>query len=217
MAAMPDKRVSIYKPLPSSTHIRLLRRQPRDQAATASMLRLYLETYDLPSSPNFTALSYTWGPCVDNGDPSSDNNSDEFQVECKGQPCTVTENLYHFLDSCGQDYLWIDPLCINQEDLNERAIQVSLMGRIYISASIVIMWLGKDTSDLDKFVFLHERFLQEIDKRDIDFFTQSLWDLPFLQEMGIESTEQWREYWHITDSIIVDDFSTEPGLSKNMP
>jgi len=195
MAFVPDARVQIYEPLPSPTHIRLLRRLPEDKAAETPVPRLYLETYDLPSCPKFTALSYTWGPCVDDKDSSSYNNSEDFRVECNGQLCIVTENLYHFLDSCAQDYLWVDALCINQEDVNERATQVSFMGRIYISANIVIMWLGRDTSDLDKFVFLHERFLQEVDKRDIDIFTQSLWDLPFLREIGIESTEQWREYW----------------------
>jgi hypothetical protein len=69
------------------------------------------------------------------------------------------------------------------------------MGRIYTAADIVIMWLGNDTSDLEKFVFLHEKFLPEVDKTDIDPFTTSLWDLPFLEEIGIENTEQWREYW----------------------
>jgi hypothetical protein len=59
------------------------------------------------------------------------------------------------------------------------------------------MWLGKDTSDLEEFVFLHERFLPELDKRlrDIDSSTRSIWDLQFLREIGIESTARWREYW----------------------
>jgi hypothetical protein len=193
MAEVPGVRKSIYDPLPSSTYIRLLRRLPTDEAAIPSLLRLYLEIYDLPLAPEFTALSYTWGPCIYN----SNSSNEEFRVECNGQLLIVTENLFDFLESCGQDFLWIDALCINQEDLNERAIQVSMMGKIYAAANLVIMWLGKDTSDLEEFTFLHNRFLHEYDKSDISHSTQdvSLWDLPFLREIGIETKAQWREYW----------------------
>lgn len=37
---------------------------------------------------------------------------------------------------------WIDAICINQEDLNEKALQVSIMSQIYTNASTVIAWLG---------------------------------------------------------------------------
>lgn len=193
MAEVPDVRKSIYNPLPSSTYIRLLRRLPTDEAAIPSLLRLYLEDYDLPLAPEFTALSYTWGPCICNSNPSNE----EFRVECNGELLVVTENLFDFLECCRQDFLWIDALCINQKDLNERAAQVSMMGKIYAAANSVIMWLGKDTSDLEEFTFLHGRFLQEYDKSDINHSTQdvSLWDLPFLREIGVETKERWREYW----------------------
>ncbi|KAH7154310.1 heterokaryon incompatibility protein-domain-containing protein [Fusarium sp. MPI-SDFR-AT-0072] len=39
--------------------------------------------------------------------------------------------------------IWADALCINQADLDERAAQVNLMGRLYKSASIVLAWVGK--------------------------------------------------------------------------
>ncbi|KAJ4366792.1 hypothetical protein N0V83_007317 [Neocucurbitaria cava] len=40
--------------------------------------------------------------------------------------------------------MWIDALCINQNDLSERAAQVQLMGRIYKSAKIILAWIGQD-------------------------------------------------------------------------
>jgi hypothetical protein len=40
--------------------------------------------------------------------------------------------------------IWIDALCINQEDKQERQDQVGLMSRIYKGAQRVIVWLGKD-------------------------------------------------------------------------
>jgi hypothetical protein len=46
--------------------------------------------------------------------------------------------------------LWMDALCINQEDVIERNQQVYLMGSIYSQAREVLVWLGpeKDNSDL---------------------------------------------------------------------
>ncbi|UZP36922.1 hypothetical protein NXS19_004738 [Fusarium pseudograminearum] len=43
--------------------------------------------------------------------------------------------------------LWIDALCINQDDSNERGQQVQLMRDIYAQATQVIAWLGEGTRD----------------------------------------------------------------------
>ena len=42
--------------------------------------------------------------------------------------------------------LWIDTICINQDDLKERSAQVQLMGEIYKRASRVLIWLGEEDS-----------------------------------------------------------------------
>jgi hypothetical protein len=39
--------------------------------------------------------------------------------------------------------MWIDQLCINQEDTPERNDQVSIMGKIYRGAAQVIIWLDQ--------------------------------------------------------------------------
>ena len=40
--------------------------------------------------------------------------------------------------------LWIDQICINQTDLQERSEQVRIMRQIYSKAQLVILWLGED-------------------------------------------------------------------------
>ena len=40
------------------------------------------------------------------------------------------------------NYIWIDAICINQQDLSERGVQVSIMGDIYRGAQNVLVWLG---------------------------------------------------------------------------
>jgi hypothetical protein len=47
----------------------------------------------------------------------------------------------------GETYFWIDPLCINQDDYQERSQQVQIMGDIFQEASIVIAWLGSASED----------------------------------------------------------------------
>ena len=41
-------------------------------------------------------------------------------------------------------YIWIDAICINQADLEERSQQVKLMGVVYRMAKRVLVWLGHE-------------------------------------------------------------------------
>ena len=62
-----------------------------------------------------------------------------------GACLAVTENLEqllpHVLRHCSTGYLWIDQICINQEDISERNHQVELMGDIYGGCKQVLVWL----------------------------------------------------------------------------
>lgn len=50
--------------------------------------------------------------------------------------------LKHFRKCHKQQYLWVDAICLNQEDEMEKAVQVGLMGEIYSQAKKVHIWLG---------------------------------------------------------------------------
>jgi hypothetical protein len=88
------------------------------------------------NQPEYEALSYTWG------DPK-----DSQHIWLGGFPCKVTRNLEAGLRHLRHQHvvrtLWVDVLCINQEDLDERAWQVHKMRLIYQSAHHVISWLGE--------------------------------------------------------------------------
>jgi len=66
---------------------------------------------------------------------------------------SVRKNLYDALTHMRSDtesrVLWIDALCIDQSDGQERNHQVQLMGDIYHSARQVIVWLGVAAEDSD--------------------------------------------------------------------
>jgi hypothetical protein len=45
--------------------------------------------------------------------------------------------------------LWVDAVCINQNDLAERKAQVLVMGDIYTMAQTTLSWLGEASDDSD--------------------------------------------------------------------
>lgn len=94
----------------------------------------------------YRALSYTWG-----------SGPAQHKVLLNGQRFWVTDNLYDFLRihtkgerSEDRELLWIDAICINQQDAIEKSQQVQIMGVIYKSADSVIVWLCKSHDPLSK-------------------------------------------------------------------
>ncbi|QBZ54130.1 hypothetical protein PoMZ_09822 [Pyricularia oryzae] len=99
--------------------------------------------------PKFEALSYMWGPCGD--------QNDQFHIMFKGSRFQVRPNLLDALRHLRKEmaaavsefskkdnprFFWIDAICINQADIEERGRQVRIMKRIYFKASTVVVWLG---------------------------------------------------------------------------
>ena len=89
----------------------------------------------------YNALSYVWG-----------SPERTHKIICNDQQMAVTANLYLMLsrlredygDEKGQCYLWIDALCINQDDTKEKTAQVQRMSSIYKEAKEVMVWLGEE-------------------------------------------------------------------------
>ncbi|EEU34771.1 uncharacterized protein NECHADRAFT_82369 [Fusarium vanettenii 77-13-4] len=96
-----------------------------------------LRRVTLSKSLKFEALSYEWKQA--HGSTS---------ITCNGSPRPVTSNLALALRalrfSSRPRVLWVDAICINQEDPGEKAKQIPLMREIYASATSVLTWLGPD-------------------------------------------------------------------------
>ena len=116
------------------THFRLLKLIDGD--GHDNLLLIDLATFPLDAPPEYYALSYTWG-----------NDEPQWSILVNAVVFRVTRNLNSFLKhvaapryrSC---LVFIDAICINQTDVQEKEAQIGLMGRIYSSASKVIAWLG---------------------------------------------------------------------------
>jgi hypothetical protein len=123
-----------------STNIRVIEILDDDTEDSRGPICCKFHRISLDDSPDYTALSYTWG--------SLDNTR---TIELNGKPFTVRENLWEFLDEArrrGQvrpHRFWIDAICINQSRISKRNHQVSIMGAIYSHAAHVLVWLGAKT------------------------------------------------------------------------
>jgi len=67
------------------------------------------------------------------------------RIYIAGRVFRVGKNLHaalKYLRSSGSRTVWVDAICINQEDEAEKMQQIRKMGRIYGQASTVLVWLG---------------------------------------------------------------------------
>lgn len=134
-----------FQPLDSANDtIRLLILLPTSvtEGVDANEICCELEHNTLASKPKFEALSYTWG------DEPADN-----PIRVNGQQVLVRKNLHDALRNFRQSSpraLWVDTLCINLADTEERSYQVSLMPYIYSRARKVLAWLGQPESQFTR-------------------------------------------------------------------
>ncbi|KAL5407035.1 hypothetical protein PMIN04_011845 [Paraphaeosphaeria minitans] len=85
---------------------------------------------------DYTAISYMWG-----------SPEDTKTITINGMPVTVGENLAVALDclrSSLVDKVWIDAICINQDDIDERNAQILRIRDIFSQSLAVTIWLGED-------------------------------------------------------------------------
>src|SRR3569833_300951 len=160
----------VYRPLPEGW-IRLLKLTTgQGDQFRCSLLATPLGDTD------YAALSYTWGDPLyrelsgDESQATPMSSTTDFQILTDDGSCLyASENLLDALvqlcrtghDANGKDdqnssrssaigsYIWVDAVCINQDDKYEKDQQMAMMDRIYGKASVVIIWLGKQDEHTD--------------------------------------------------------------------
>ena len=122
----------VYGPPLQGRNIRLIKAEP-DFKTT---LEINLVEHSL-ESVKFEALSYVWG-----------NQATKRQIKCNGQIMSIGSNLLDvFCERARRQsigFIWVDAICINQNDKHEKTRQVRMMRDIYEKAERVIIWLGKE-------------------------------------------------------------------------
>ncbi|KAK2051108.1 HET domain-containing protein [Colletotrichum caudatum] len=86
----------------------------------------------------YDALSCTWGDGTEND-----------TITANGYKLSIRNNLQVALQHLRRPekdvFLWVDSICINQNDTDERNTQVAQMGRIFSQAKQVRIWLGAES------------------------------------------------------------------------
>lgn len=96
----------------------------------------------IPETERFEALSYTWGSKMSPG-----------RIFINGVSSPLSANLESFLRSRRRASetvtLWVEAICINQNDDDEKGSQIPLIGNIYMYANAVTIWLGPAADNSD--------------------------------------------------------------------
>jgi hypothetical protein len=132
--------VLYYGDVPLDTHVQSIRLVTILPAMSSGLVACRLRSFPLDTIPEYTALSYTWG-----------NEKAIKRILVNDKLLYVRENLWQFLNirrhalASNKDsslvYLnspdvetesfWIDALCIDQDNVQERNHQVGLMRQIF--------------------------------------------------------------------------------------
>ncbi|KAK1447101.1 hypothetical protein CMEL01_08940 [Colletotrichum melonis] len=129
----------------SRREIRLVRIRPPPNEQVSAKKTIALEikhaSLDEPGL-SYAALSYVWGIATDTT-----------SIEIEGASFSVTSNLHAALQQLQinsvDSWLWIDALCIEQANLEEKNWQIGTMRDIFSGADMVYVWLGPGTENSD--------------------------------------------------------------------
>jgi hypothetical protein len=169
----------------SSSSIRILDLWPADEQWG---IEADLRTVRLADHPTFEALSYEWG------DPKK-----SYSISVRGKRFRVTANLWNALHNVRHETvtkaLWVDAICIDQTNLDEKSSQVPLMSLIYRRAGTVLISLGKHAPP---------RWFEESDPSTwtsswVESTVSSYWETTswWLQQLMME--EYWKRCWVVQE------------------
>lgn len=209
-----------YKPLDvSKDELRLLRILP---SSTDADIRCTIEHSTLGAAAlSYTAISYARYDLT--LFPDEDRQTTEL-IQIEKRCIKIGSNLYAFLQHVRIDHpdigpLWVDAICINQENVRERNGQVLRIKKIFQSAAKVVGWLGPEGGDSKKAI----EFLQMIHK-DCTRGQEIMWFKAFLSNNP--ATPQWRamtrllwrgwwsRIWTVQEVVLAGDLEIWCGSSS---
>ena len=129
----------IYQPL-ENREIRVITLAPGkwdDEIACS------LKTVSLDDNPSYETLSYVWG------DPQLRKKTISLQQRRFQVTPSLESALRHLRHEETERTMWVDAVCINQRDDEEKSVQVKQMQLIYARTSHLVIWVGEVSGDSD--------------------------------------------------------------------
>ncbi|KAK5740833.1 hypothetical protein LTR17_004423 [Elasticomyces elasticus] len=182
------------------------------------ILSAVLEPYPAVDAPHppYIALSYTWGvqtPGVD----------DSWTLRIGRRHLAVRASLQSFVQALRAKgelidgtWWWIDSICINQTNLQERGNHVRRMKTIYQNAEKVIVWLGPESHDsdcaLDFIHFLNGADVFKFTNEDLrgtlrTILLQTQYQIKWAALKNFFLRRWWTRIWTVQESVIPSEVS----------
>lgn len=173
-----DEELSVYDTLDEG----FFRLEQVTQNPSSGYIECRTKHFLLQDPPPYSAVSYACG-----------SRPARYKLKLNGRDWYIRTNLSRFLrhrvqmPSTSGEWLWIDAICINQENPAERTHQVRLMASIYGKASLAIIWLGPAYEDSD--AAMRGLLKSKADEWPLE-------TLPWILALGgLCSRRYWRRLW----------------------
>ncbi|KAH0837400.1 hypothetical protein FOPE_04966 [Fonsecaea pedrosoi] len=85
----------------------------------------------------YAALSYCWGPDKNLKTSSTNLARHAAGIDAEDLPQTL-QDVVRVVDSLGLTLLWIDALCILQDDEHDKATEIATMDKVYANATVTV-------------------------------------------------------------------------------
>ena len=211
-----------HDPLQRADSIRLLLLSPRE----VYNLSCTLVEVRKSKRPPFEALSYSWGNATATEsilvlDPSVSALSLSWEDTLKSSATMkISVTLSKALEALRLPgtfrYLWVDAICIDQANVEEKSEQVALMGDVYREAEAVIVWLGPQDDWVRHQTGLHARrrtfgnikdLLRHMREEISDVLEREKFDHKSLSELfaPIERTHLFGTSWLVQNRFVTLD------------
>ncbi|KAH6891415.1 heterokaryon incompatibility protein-domain-containing protein [Thelonectria olida] len=186
-----------------SEEIRIVHLHAGDQPSDIRLTTEECEIDDIED--DYAALSYVWG-----------DSTDTSLIYVDGHAFSATKNLVaalhrirEFLHGEGVLPIWIDAICINQGDVEERNAQVAMMKQIYEKSAMIVCWLSeageKGLKYLDELAtWVHGRpqdcLEGKVHRKPISFKTHVRERTGEMKNAaGLVTNEYWKRVWTVQE------------------
>lgn len=240
-----------FQPLQPQS-IRLIRIHPKLRPdGIGGQVEVDVEEHEF-GTVKYDALSYTWGPpTLEEKDAAAlqifTTVQRVYPITCKGKLILLTKSLrdalyrlrspavpqpakhaHHVVSGLERktEYIWADGICINQDDLQERAEQVARMAQLYSKASSTLIYLGETGKHKDRVcagLSLASTLSDLLDRKaDLHLHRFGIFDASLFASVGARCPDEddWREWailmsrewfqrtWVVQEAILSGDVTT---------
>ncbi|KAI1078503.1 heterokaryon incompatibility protein-domain-containing protein [Whalleya microplaca] len=195
--------MSVYESLETRETVRFLRVHRDSNGSIVGELKPF--SLDAPGRPRYRPISYVWG-----------SKAEEKSITLNGTAFSVLATVYPILElfcdnpefKDARPWLWIDSICINQDDLEERSAQVALMTRIFGHTCYTTIWLGESTPSSDRGMDLMKLVADGEEQEELKH-DPKLQDLDAWRDYEQVALNPWfRRAWTLQEGITGPDDTT---------